>query len=141
MLCVFNLPSPPFRPSPLSDLELEERIESFRRRKSIIERKLMDAPPPLVLLRLTDGQSAPAGLDNLFMAVDIQDVLSQCFFCRADGWLGRTQVSEAGTRTCLNCFAVLAAMGYVDPLNSPAKVTVADPRVPRRPHPGPPRKR
>ncbi len=140
MLYVLQPPPPPFPPSRSSDEELELQISGYLRRKSIIERKMMDAPPPLVIMRLVDGQPAPAHLEHLYMDVDIMDVLGKCFFCRADGWLGHGQVQESGTRICLNCFEVMAAMGYVDPSGSRAKVTIADPRVPKRPRPGRSRK-
>lgn len=97
----------------------------------------MDAPSPLILMRLTDGQPLPMDLAGLNMNVDIEDSLATCFFCRADGWLGKGQVPLAGTRLCLNCYATMVAMGYVHPEHSRSTVMIADRAVPKRPRPKP----
>ncbi len=98
----------------------------------------MDAQPPLILMRLTDGQAPPMGLSDMVMAVNIEDTLAQCAFCRADGWLGRGQVPMTGTRLCLNCYATAVAMGLLPlPTESKATIVIADKRVPKRPQPRP----
>ncbi len=123
-----------------TEAERADRIPGYLRRRSIIERRLMDAPPPLVMLRPTQGQEITEAFGEErehWYTTDIEDQLVQCFFCRADGWLGiRQQPDGKGTRLCLNCYVTMIVLGFIaPPAESSGTVTVARKGVPRRPNP------
>ncbi len=138
---MYPLPPPPHPPSRFTEEERAERVPGYARRWAIIERKLVDAPPPLLLLRPTAGQEVSSIFPEGWRASDIEDKLTQCFFCREDGWEGARQAAHSrtgtGTRICLNCFAVMSFLGYTNPMSDPSTIVVADKRVPKR---NPPRK-